>query len=466
MNHTRKIASLLLALVMLFALATTAAAASITINGNLPTNGTTNGETYTAYKIFSATFEGEQLDNNTNVAYTIEKSSPFFEVLNKIKDLLKQVNGTDTYIVDTTKITNDNINTIAASLKKIIDESTGENAVKSAGTAKADASGNATINNLEKGYYLITSTLGTKVIVDTLDEVTINTKNTYPTVTKTEDKITACYGETVTYTATVTIPENAKGAITLHDTMTNMTYNENSVSAKVKDTETTVAITQNTAEDGCTLHFVISEDTVAANLGKTIEVTYTANVDGGKNVGENKIKLEYSNYMTPEVKVEVKNYKLDVFKYTQSGDNKTGLAGAGFVLAKEVTGEGDTTKTVYYKKTDSNIIEWVDDIKNATELKTTADSYTVTFDGLANGTYTLIEKTVPAGYNQAQNVEVTIENADKTGTNQVGVLNQSGTELPSTGGVGTTIFYVLGSVMVLAAVVLLVTKKRMNAENI
>lgn len=460
MKLTRKLVSLLLALTLIVALATTAAAASITINGNLPNNGTTTGETYNAYKIFDASYSGDTVDSNTNIAYTIDSSSPFFEELNKINGLLTKVNNTTTYIVDTTKITNDNINTIVASLKTIVDA--GKATV--AGTAKADASGNATISNLDKGYYLVTSTLGSKIIVDTLGSVTVNTKNTYPTVTKTEDKTTADYGETVTYTVTVTIPENAVGAITLHDTMTNMTYNDNSVSAKVQGTETAVAITKAETSDSCTLHFVISADAVAANLGKTVEVTYTANVDGGKNYGENKVKLEYSNYMTPEVKVEVKNYKLDVFKYTQNGDNETGLAGAGFVLAKQVAGEGDTTKTVYYKKTDSNTIEWVDSIDQATELKTTADSYTVIFDGLANGTYTLIEKTVPAGYNQAQNVEVTIQDADKTGTAQIKVLNQSGTELPSTGGIGTTIFYVLGSVLVLGAAVLLVTKKRMGAE--
>lgn len=460
MKLTRKLVSLLLALTLIVALATTAAAASITINGNLLDNGTTTGETYNAYKIFDASYSGDNVDSNTNIAYTIDSSSPFFEELNKISGLLTEVNNTTTYIVDTTKITNDNINTIVASLKSVVDTKK----VQPTGTAKADASGNATISDLDKGYYLVTSTLGSKIIVDTLGSVTVNTKNTYPTVTKTEDKATADYGETVTYTVTVTIPENAVGAITLHDTMTNMTYNDNSVSAKVQGSETAVAITKENTSDNCTLHFVISADAVAANLGKTVEVTYTANVDGGKNYGENKVKLEYSNYMTPEVKVEVKNYKLDVFKYTKNGDSETGLAGAGFVLAKQVAGEGDATKTVYYKKTANNTIEWVDSIDQATELKTAADSYTVTFDGLANGTYTLIEKTVPAGYNQAQNVEVTIQDADKTGAAQIKVLNQSGTELPSTGGIGTTIFYVLGSVLVLGAAVLLVTKKRMGAE--
>lgn len=462
MHYTRKIASLLLALVMVFALATTVSAASITITGNLPSNGSTTGETYNAYKIFDATYEGETVDSNTNIAYTIDSSSPFFEDLNKIEGLLTNVNNTTTYIVDTTKITNDNINNIVATLKNVVDSKS----VQPTGTAKAGTDGNATINNLDKGYYLVTSTLGSKIIVDTLGSVTVQTKNTYPTVDKKEDKTTADYGETVTYTVTVTIPENAVGAITLHDTMTNMVYNDNSVSAKVKDTETNVAITKQNADgDNCTLHFVISAETVATNLGNTVEVTYTANVEGGKNIGKNKVQLEYSNYLTPEIEVEVKNYKLDVFKYTQNGETKTGLAGAGFVLAKKVTDGENGTKTVYYKKTTTNTIEWVDNIDDATELKTAAESYIVTFDGLANGTYTLIEKTVPAGYNQAQNLDVTIQDADKTGATQVEVLNQTGTELPSTGGMGTTIFYILGSALVLAAGVLLVTKKRMSTEG-
>ena len=468
MNNMRKIASLLLALVMVFALAATASAASITIQGNVPDDGTTTGETYTAYKIFDATFEGEEVvkgdsdAESTKISYTIDSSSPFLNELNKMEGLLKQLNGSTTYIVDTTKITQENIDSIAASLKAIVDAGS----VTAAGTATAGADGNATINNLDKGYYLVTSTLGSKIIVDTLGTETVQTKNVYPTVTKTEDKETADYGETVTYTITVTIPESAVGAIILHDTMTNMVYDEGSVSAKVKDEQTAVTVSKaETTSDNCTLHFEISAETVKSNLGKTVEVTYTAKVEGGKNVGENKVKLEYSNYMTPEIKVEVKNYKLDVFKYTKNGETENGLAGAGFVLAKNVSNGENGTKLVYYKKTTDSTIEWGDSIDNATELTTTAETYIVTFDGLANGDYILIEKTVPAGYNQAENTNVKIENGDKTGENQIKVLNQSGTELPSTGGMGTTVFYVLGSILVLAAGVLLVTKKRMSAEN-
>ena len=95
------------------------------------------------------------------------------------------------------------------------------------------------------------------------------------------------------------------------------------------------------------------------------------------------------------------------------------------------------------------------------------------------------ETAAPAGYNKlVAPIKVTIDHegnvnyATKTtadgqygdgvsanATQGIKVLNQTGTELPSTGGMGTTIFYVLGSILVVAAVVLLVTKKRMSASD-
>ena len=108
----------------------------------------------------------------------------------------------------------------------------------------------------------------------------------------------------------------------------------------------------------------------------------------------------------------------------------------------------------------------------------------LTFEGLGEGTYTITETTVPAGYNKASDMEVIIEwnpdavDPNKMWTATVGgnsltfndaegvfdltIKNQSGSELPSTGGIGTTIFYIVGGALVLFAVVLLVTKKRMK----
>ena len=96
--------------------------------------------------------------------------------------------------------------------------------------------------------------------------------------------------------------------------------------------------------------------------------------------------------------------------------------------------------------------------------------------GLDVGTYIMEETLVPAGYNKCADITVTItaahEETDKENAKTVikfnnadpivnNVVNKSGATLPETGGIGTTIFYALGGLMVVAAAVLLVTKKRM-----
>ena len=430
----KKIISLILALVMVMGLAVSASAASITINPNLPADSSSTGETYNAYKVFDATISG------TNVAYTIAGDSQFYNTINGYT-----YNGTKIFTLS-------EINTTGVYNVQVDASFTGEDAAKDLATAlKAVANTVTATNNtgkfegLDTGYYLITSTLGSALVVDTLGDVTINTKNEYPSLTKVADKKTAAFGETVTYTVTVKVPETAVSAITVTDTMTNLTY---------------VGVTEDSAEgvtasaNGKVITFTISADTVKGNLGKDVVIKYTATVDANATTASNEAYLTYSSFTSTKVSTTVKNYKVDVFKYT--GENKTGLAGAGFVL------KNDAGK--YYKLTEG-IVSWVDSIDEASEYITAADTYAVTFNGLANGTYTLVEKTVPAGYNKANDTEVKVKDADVTGEAQIEVLNSTGSELPSTGGMGTTLFYVVGGLMVLAAVVLLVTKKRMSSAE-
>ena len=435
----KKIIALIMALALVMGLAITVSAASITINPNV-SGGTTGGETYNAYLVFKATISGG------NVAYTIvgegTNKSQFFDVIqdytyngNKVFTL-NEINETGEYnvLVDASFTGEDAAKDLADELKTVATNVTATN-----NTGK--------FTNLATGYYLVTDSLGSALVVDTLGDVTINTKNAYPSLTKKADKTTAAFGETVTYTVTVDVPATATGEIKVIDTMTNLTY--------VALAEgTTADVTATATTDNKTVTFTIPETVVAGNLDGTVTIKYTATVDAGKATANNEAYLTYSAFTSESVETSLANYKIDVYKYTGSETAKTGLAGAGFVLKND---EGK-----YYKLT-NDIVSWVDAETDATEYKTAENNeYTVTFAGLANGEYTLVEKTVPAGYNKANDTPVKVENVDRTGDKQVAVLNNTGSELPSTGGIGTTLFYVIGGLLMTGAAVLLITKKRMS----
>ena len=442
----RKLFAAGLALVMTLAMAAPAFAAddaSITIDPTTPAAGSSTGETYTAYKIFDASFEGDS-NKPGSVSYTIDASNPFFNAVKEFKvegaDAFKltQLNGGSTYIVEKIKDYD------AAALATALNAVTGKVA---AATANVGADGKFTIEGLEKGYYMVTSSLGTKIIVETLGKTEVDTKNEYPTLTKTVDKPTADYGETVTYTIAVKIPATAAGQIVVHDSLAStLTY------------EGMTAVTGVTKQDStcnaCSFEFVLSEECVAANLDKTVEIVYTAKLNGNvatATAHDNSAWLTYAAYTSAKETVSVKTFEINVWKYTEKEGVKTGLPGAGFVL-KNAAGK-------YYAIDADGNVSWVDGIANATERVSADDGKMDAFKGLANGTYTLVEKTVPTNYNPAQNVDITVENANP---GQVEVLNQTGIALPSTGGMGTTLFYIVGGLMVVCAGVVLVTKKRMG----
>lgn len=110
---------------------------------------------------------------------------------------------------------------------------------------------------------------------------------------------------------------------------------------------------------------------------------------------------------------------------------------------------------------------WVEDIADATEKTSGSDGAVPAFTGLGNGTYTLVEKTVPSGYNKAADEAFTIVGNDYTASNleqTKTAINNQGSVLPSTGGIGTTIFYAIGAVLVIGAGIVLVTRRRMNVQ--
>lgn len=365
----------------------------------------------------------------------------------------------------------------------------------------------------------------TDFILEVVGNTTANHKGDVPDVEKkVEEKndstgaattwgATADYdvGDEINFELTGTLPESygryANYKYVFHDTMTNMTYKDGSVKVYyVKGGNTT----RNEINSGFTSTWdneakkltVTFNDlkTAVSRLahGDKIVVTYTATLDAnavvGGNGNPNKVKLEYSNNPndegtgeTPEKTVVVFTYKTIINKVTKGTDGKNvPLAGAEFTLSKFIASEsGSDTVTVNgteYHGTWNNGV-------TVTPTKTGDVANVFTFSGLDTGIYRLTETKTPEGYNTIDPVyfEIVATNDRMKVTNMEGkavngskisftanatdgslsadVINNAGTTLPSTGGMGTTVFYVVGGGLMAVAVVLLVTKKRMENKR-
>lgn len=479
MKHARKLASLLLALVMVFALATTAfAAGTVTTptTGTITVENPVKDQTYTAYKIFDVVYDTNA--ENGHYSYTIDsRTNEWYDTVSAYANdtahglTLTQVNGGNTYVVTT-----DNgfsAPDFAAALKKAVSGKTGEEL-----TAKGNS---VTVDNLPLGYYFVTSTNGALCNLTTTNPtVTIHDKNDMP-FEKVADKTNADVGQIVTYTITGKVPDSTgfdTYIYTIEDTMSDgLTFNRDSLKVKVGNTDVTADTSKcEITYDGTTAPNTFKVSIIVKNctVGDPIEVTYNATVNEKAIavISNNEAKLTYSNdptnsehkATTPAEIVKVYTSKIVIDKF-ESGNETTKLPNAKFVLYKEEK----PGETVYYKWDETaKKVEWVKD-RTAATVVTTDDQGKATFGGLADGTYYLVETEAPAGYNPLTapvEVKVAGSSTDITKLSVTAkVANKTGTELPSTGGMGTTIFYVLGSALVLGAVVLLVTKKRMSTKD-
>lgn len=482
MKHARKLASLLLALVMVFALATTAfATGTVTTptTGTITVDNPQNGTTYTAYKIFDVVY-----DTKGHYSYTIDSTSEWFETVKAYADgansglTLTEVLGTTTYVVTTTS--DFSAPPFAEALKAAVNGKTG-------GITLTEDNGKATATDLDLGYYFVASTSGALCNLTTTNpDVTIHDKNDMP-FEKTDNKVSANVGETVNYTITGKVPDTTgfeTYTYEIADTMSEgLTFNRNSLAVKVGSADVTADT------DKCTIiydatttpnTFKLSINVKNFNIGDDIVVTYDATINekAVEKISYNEATLTYSNdptdsaktTTTPAQKQEVYTSKIVIDKY-ETGKPGTKLPGAEFVLCRndDVQYAAVQNDIQYYRWDEATkTVSWVDDIADATKVTTDAHG-AASFDGLADGTYYLVETKAPAGYNPlTAPVPVTVAGSSTDITKlsvTAKVENQAGTLLPSTGGVGTTVFYVLGAVLVLGAVVLLVTKKRMSDAN-
>lgn len=530
MKHLKKLASILLVLVMVLSVTTTAFAADVK-------NNTTHS--YNAYQIFSGTQAGNSVSLGDVAWGSGINGAAFLVELQTDACFVKE--GKNIFADCTTAAD------VAAVLGGYGDKSGEANAFANVaakhltGTSTVIAA-NATTVELAAGYYLLvdTSTPGegdamnsALLQVTNKGNITIEKKYEVPTVNKSVKDTDTKWGEAadweigsdVPFQLVGTLPSNYADYETykyvFHDTLSaGLQYNGN-VKVYVQNGETTTDITASativpaaaaTAGGGkLTVTFANLKTVANVNKDSKIVVEYTAKLLStaviGKPGNKNEVYLEYSNNPnhtgegtptgnTPKDEVLVFTYKLDVTK-VDGQDAEKKLANAEFVLLNR-----DRTKVA--KVTDGKLVEWVA-VPNAGEDGTITypDGTTLTsgpdgkfvIAGLDAGTYYLRETKAPGGYNLLKNdIIVTItatldkkENSpaltdlklsvkeDKegaaptesngnvdTGVVATNVMNNSGAQLPETGGMGTTLFYVLGGILVLVAIILLVTRKRMS----
>lgn len=341
-------------------------------------------------------------------------------------------------------------------------------------------------DNLNLGYYLVDSSLGALCSIDTTDnETTIKEKNSVPAVDKkVEENGTfgkendANIGDIVNFKTTITVGKGSQNYV-LRDTMSEgLTFDVDSVLVTSTKEDGTVVDTtdkytineKKTDTDTFTIEFSNAlTESVGAN--GTITVTYSAILNENAVIGsegnENNTSLDYgNNHNTESTPTKTYTYRFDIVKTKKSNEV---LEGAGFEL---LDGSETPVKVVFVKNENGvNVYQVTKDENVTSDL---IEAGIARIEGLDSGIYYLNETKIPDGYNKlGENPTITINKANNEAVIETNlykegglqVINYTGSELPSTGGKGTTMFITTGSLMVMAFGTLLITKLRMFKEN-
>jgi len=490
-----KIVSVFLTAMLLLAVAlpfTASAANDASITINYPEGYSINGQIFKAYKIFSVTTDGE------SYAYTID---PRFAGFSGYPD-----SGTQTlhkYLTDGAGAIDDAAMTaLAKALWTYIGAMTPD------ATANGTTAQSVTLSDLDYGYYLIYSAgsvagkdepvvvvAANGLVTAVSGNVIINAKVDSPAIDKSvsnsatgtwEDWADIEIGQTAQFKLISAVPYMTgyeTYAFIVHDAMTaGLTFNDD-IAVKVDGSAYShfsvqkVTVTPAIAPDTFRVTFDPAEF-VKLTPGSAIEITYSAAVNANAVVtNSNKAHLEYSNNpytsetgKTPEETVKVYNFDLEIFKYTGTLSNAEALANAEFEL--RTGGESGTPVNVIDLGSGNYRLavpaDAAGDIK--TKMISAADG-TISIRGLDAGSYTLVETNPPDGFNiltDGLSIEILHENADGAATitvdnepsTTINVLNNKGPEFPGTGGVGTTVFYIVSAILTAGLAAFFILRKR------
>lgn len=503
MKIIKKITAMMLSIMMVLGMCSVVSAAGGTTEekGTITINNAISGQTYKIYKMLDLESYVSQKDGAGNEIglYSYKPATGWENFFDDGQpgNAYATVNK-DGYVEWKAGVTKDKAAELAqVALKYATDNSS---SITVAGTKEADGNP-VTFDNLALGYYLVDSSLGTLCGLNTTNPtVNIQEKNDVPSVKKQVgltngkyvDDADANIGDEINFQITIDVKKGAhnyklidtmeKGfdlkdpiSNTIPTTLQVYAYSDDGVinDRLVKDTHYT--LTKNT--NGFTVEFNDAYLKSHETEEYKIIVSYVAILTGDAKIGKvdgnkNKAKLTYGDNNTTSVEsvTNIYTFGIPVFKYTGID---TPLAGATFSLYSDERCteasrinlfKADTTKETYRK-----FITGKDTGTKVTEITTIADGkFNIT--GLKSGTYYLKETAAPKGYNVlAKSVTIVIDTdgkitIDGTEVTQVGVKNNAGSILPSTGGIGTTIFYIAGAFLVLISGVVLIAKKRTDTK--
>lgn len=489
----KRFVSMVLILTMILALGVTAYAADEAVLAAEPKfsitiNNAVENHTYEAYQIFAGKLhvneEGSKIlsDIQWGSGVTADGQSALGNAAEKAEFLQEESDAADF-------------------AKEVVSYLDAENAILST----AVGNGTYTIENLESGYYLIKDKDNsvqdhdayTSYILQVVGDVNVKPKSSVPQVEKkikdTNDSTDAVtdwqdsadydIGDEVSFQLKATLADNVSSyenyKVVFHDTLSaGLTY-QSIQKITIDGTDVTDSFTVNDSEENKLTISCNDVKVLGAGNHSVITVEYTAKLNDKAVLGSagnpNTVYLEFFNNPnwvgdgensptgnTPEDKVIVFTYMVQIDKVNE---NDEPLEGAGFTLYKKYADESsnDGYRAVGEEKTGITTFEW---------------------SGLDDGEYKLVETTTPDGYNTMDDIlfEIAAKHAEEsdnptlielvggdkfTGNIHTGVLNakvvnKPGVKLPSTGGMGTTVFYIVGGILVLTSGAVLLMNKRKN----